>query len=73
MIALDAKRVQEEARKEIVEERLEEAKEKLKDLYLKEEKASLVLKNIRTEITTYLNEINELSVYESAGVDVDKK
>lgn len=70
MPLIDATAVQKEAKEELAKERMKQAKEKLKELYVKEEKASLVLKNIRKEIDSYINEMAELTTYEAAGVDV---
>ena len=60
----------EEARKELCDEATERAKIKLKSLYQTREKAQLALKNIDREIQNYLDEVNELTTYEAAGVDV---
>jgi phosphopantetheine adenylyltransferase len=70
MPLIDATAVQKEAKDELAKERMKQAKEKLKELYVKEEKAGLVLKNIRKEIDNYINEMAELTTYEAAGVDV---
>jgi hypothetical protein len=67
---IDVKQIQAEAKKELAEEQTKRAKEKLKELYQRREKAQLCLKNIDREIESYLNEVAELAVYESAGVDV---
>lgn len=66
---IDVKGVQDEARKELIEERTKQAKEKLKGLYRDREKAQLALKNIGRQIDAYLNDIAEMTVYEDAGVD----
>jgi hypothetical protein len=70
MSLIDVKQIQAEAKKELAEEQTKRAKEKLKELYQRREKAQLCLKNIDREIESYLNEVAELAVYESAGVDV---
>ena len=70
MPLIDVKTIQAEAKKELAEEAMKKAKEKLKDLYQRREKADLCLRNIDREIESYLNEVAELTVYESAGVDV---
>lgn len=71
MPLIDAKAVQDKAKQEIAEEAVKDATSKLKELYRKQEKARLVLKNIDREIQSYLEEMSELSVYESAGVDTN--
>lgn len=73
MSLIDVKTLQEEARKEIADEATKIAKDKLKDLYQKREKAQLVVRNIDREIDSYLNEVSELATYEKAGVDVSSK
>lgn len=73
MALIDIKAVQTQAKKEIVEEAMKGATEKLKELYRRKEKAVLVLKNVDREIDSYLSEVSELTIYESAGVDTDKK
>ena len=70
MALIDVKGIQAQARKEIAEERSKQAVERLKDLYGKKEKASLVLRNIDREIDNYLAEVSDLTTYESAGVDI---
>lgn len=72
MTLIDVKTIQAEARKELVEEATKKAKEKLKELYQRREKAELCLKNIDREIASYLEEVSELSTYEAAGVDTSK-
>ncbi len=70
MPMIDATAVQQEAKAELAKERMKVAKDKLKELYVKEEKAALVVKNIRKEIDNYISEMAELTTYEAAGVDV---
>lgn len=70
MALIDVKTIQDEARRELCEEATKTAKEKLKGLYQTREKAALALKNIDRQIESYLNEVSELTTYESAGVDV---
>lgn len=70
MAILDVKKIQAEARKELVDEATDKAKGKLKELYQTREKAALTLKNIDRQIEAYLNEVSELTTYEAAGVDV---
>ncbi len=72
MALLDVKAIQKEAKKEILEERTDAAKSKLKELYSKKEKAVLVVRNIDREIDNYLNDIAENATFLSAGVDVTK-
>lgn len=67
---IDAKKVQEEAKKEIAEDQMKTAKKKLKSLYEEESKLELALKNKRKEIEDYLNNISELAVYADSGVDI---
>lgn len=67
---IDVKALQEEARKELCQEAMKRAKDKLKLLYQTREKAALSLKNIDREIESYLSEVSELTTYEAAGVDV---
>lgn len=69
MPLIDATAVQKEAKEELAKERMKQAKERLKELYVKEEKAALVVKNIRKEIDSYISEMAELTTYEAAGVD----
>ena len=69
MSLVDIKEVEKLAKKEIVEETQKVAVEKLKELYRRKEKAVLVVKNLDREIAGYLNDISELTIYESAGVD----
>jgi hypothetical protein len=73
MALIDVTAVQKEARKELTDEAMKKAKERLKTLYQTEEKAVLALKNIRREIEAYLAEVADLTTYESAGVDVSGK
>lgn len=70
MTILDVKKIQSEAKKELVEAATERAKERLKELYQTREKAALALKNIDRQIEAYLDEVSELTTYDSAGVDV---
>jgi hypothetical protein len=67
---IDAKAIQEKARKELADEQSKKAVEKLKELYQRREKAALVVKNIDREIELYLQDVSELVTYEAAGVDV---
>lgn len=73
MTILDVKKIQDAAKKEIIDERTKQATEKLKELYVKEEKAQLVVRNIRREIELYTQEMAELTTYEAAGVDGKSK
>lgn len=72
MPLLDVKEVQAQAQKENREEAMSAAKERLKELYRRKEKADLVVKNTDKDIARYLQEISELVVYEAAGVDTSK-
>lgn len=69
---IDIKGIQDAAKKEIIEESTKAAVGKLKELYQKKEKALLVLKNIDREIEGYLADVNEMTIYEAAGVDTGK-
>lgn len=73
MALIDIKKIESEAKKQICEEATTVAVQKLKELYLKRDKASLVLANVEREIRMYLEEVSEISVYEAAGVDTTKK
>jgi hypothetical protein len=70
MLLIDVKEIQTQAREELCQEAAETAKNRLKGLYQMREKAALALKNIDRQIDAYLNEVSELTTYESAGVDV---
>lgn len=70
MPLIDTKRLQAEAQEEINKEAGIAAKNQLKELYRKREKAVLVLKNIDREIDSYLAQVAEMTTYEAAGVDV---
>lgn len=70
---IDVKSIQELARKEIREETTKSAVARLKELYAKQEKARLVVRNIDREIESYLAEIEDCKIYESAGVDTTTK
>ena len=54
---LSAKRIKDQAEKEVRREREEEAIEKLKDLYRQKAKAEQAVKNIEREIEDTLHEI----------------
>lgn len=69
---LDATAIQKKAKEELAKEAGDKAKEKLKELYIREEKAALALRNIRREIDLYLADVADLAVYEAAGVDTSK-
>lgn len=71
-MTINTKLLQQQAQEELTAERTEAAKTYLKSLYIREEKAKLALKNIQKEITKYLEEIEELATYQSAGVDVSE-
>lgn len=73
MSFIDIKAIEQQAKKEMSEEISKAAIEKLKALYRTKEKAALTLKNIEREIDSYLADIHESAVYESAGIDTDKK
>ncbi len=73
MSLIDVKAIQQQARAELAAEASQRATEKLKDLYNTLEKARLSVRNIERQIEAYLNEVSELSTYESAGVDVSGK
>lgn len=68
---IDVKEVERKAKEEIAKEAAEEAVKKLKELYLKKEKAHLVVKNIDREIQSYLGDVADAQVYESAGVKAE--
>ena len=72
MALIDIKEIEKIARNEVVEEAKKVAVCKLKELYQKKEKATLVVKNIEREIQSYLNEVSDLTIYESAGIDTSK-
>ena len=72
MALIDVKAIQEQAKKEVVEEAQKLAVTKLKELYNRREKAALVLKNIDREIDGYLSDVSEMTIYEAAGVVTDK-
>lgn len=72
MQSIDINALQEQAQQEMAQERTQQAKEILKSLYTREEKAKLALKNVQKDIKEYLSEIEELATYQSAGVDVSK-
>lgn len=73
MSLINIKAIEQQAKKEMSEEISKAAVEKLKTLYRTKEKAALALKNIEREIESYLADIHESSVYESAGVDMVKE
>lgn len=69
MALIDVKEVEATAKKEIAEEVKKTAVGKLKELYGRREKAQLALRNIEREINSYLADVADLAVYETAGVD----
>lgn len=69
MTIIDVKRIEAEAKKQICDEATEAAIKKLKELYVRRDKAALVLANVEREIEMYLKEVAETSVYRLAGVD----
>lgn len=69
---IDVKEVEALAKKEIAEETAKTAVNKLKDLYRSRERAALVLRNIDREITAYLADVSDNTIYEGAGVNVTK-
>jgi hypothetical protein len=71
MALIDVKAIQDAAKKEIAEETTKVAVTKLKELYARKEKATLVLRNIDREIEQYLADVSELTVYAAAGVSID--
>lgn len=66
---IDVKALEAQAKSEIAEQLKKEAVVKLKELYLKKEKAELVVRNIETEIARYLADVSNNVVYSAAGVD----
>lgn len=56
---IDIKKVQEEAEKEVHDEKVQKAKEKIKALLLKRDQAKQVLANIEREITDAYASIGE--------------
>ena len=73
MSLIDIKAIEQQAKKEMSEEISKAAVEKLKTLYRTKEKAALALKNIEREIESYLADVHDNMVYETAGIDTTKK
>lgn len=70
---INVEAIKHQAKEELQEEATKQAKEKLKGLYLKKEKAALVLKNIDREIESYLSQVEELTTYAAAGVTTEEE